>query len=126
MKWMDEATIEVSGGHGGHGCLSFRREKYIPKGGPDGGDGGGGGDVYLEACPDLNTLVDFQYQSVYSASRGGEGAGRLCSGKNGEDCVIPVPLGTVIHDVHTEECLGDLTTAGERLMVTKGGRYAMV
>src|SRR6056297_3581922 len=88
MKFVDEARIQVAAGGGGHGCLSFRREKYIPRGGPDGGDGGGGGSVYLEAGSGLNTLVDFRYQRAFRAQRGEDGRGRQCTGHSGADLVI--------------------------------------
>jgi len=121
VKFVDEATIKVHAGKGGDGSGSFRREKYVPRGGPDGGDGGRGGSVYLLADLSLNTLIDFRYQTQFSAQSGEPGAKRQCSGKNGEDCVIPVPVGTVVRDAHTQEILGDLVTPGMRLLVAKGG-----
>lgn len=121
MKFVDEATIKVQAGKGGDGSGSFRREKYVPRGGPDGGDGGKGGSVYLLADPSLNTLIDFRYQTQFSAQNGEPGAKRQCSGRNGEDCVINVPVGTVVKDAHTQEILGDLVAAGMRFMVAKGG-----
>jgi len=122
MKFVDEVHIHVEAGNGGHGCLSFRREKYIPRGGPDGGDGGDGGDVLIEADPHLNTLVDFRYQRRFRARNGEPGAGRNKTGKSADDLVIKVPVGTVASDADTGEVLGDLTAAGDRLLVASGGR----
>jgi len=122
MKFVDEVTIRVQAGDGGNGCVGFRREKYIPKGGPDGGDGGVGGSVYLQADEGLNTLADFRHTRRFAAQRGENGAGRQCSGKGGEDKVIAVPVGTIVYDSDTGEILGDLTRQGQRLMVAKGGR----
>ncbi len=122
MKFVDEAEIKVIAGNGGNGCASFRREKFIPFGGPDGGDGGAGGNVWLIADENLNTLVDFRHQRVYRAKRGGNGAGRQMTGANGEDTVIQVPVGTTVINVDTEEVIGDLTVNGQRLMVATGGR----
>ncbi|MGK7295881.1 MAG: Obg family GTPase CgtA [Candidatus Wenzhouxiangella sp. M2_3B_020] len=121
MKFVDEATIEVRAGRGGHGCVSFRREKYIPKGGPDGGDGGDGGSVWLEADPGLNTLVDFRHARLFKAGNGQPGQGRQRTGRSAEDVVIRVPLGTVVRNVETDEWIGDLTGAGQRLLVARGG-----
>ncbi len=125
MKFVDEATIDVEAGNGGNGCVSFRREKYIPKGGPDGGDGGDGGSVWMVADPALNTLVDFRYQRRFKAERGEDGMGRQRTGRSGADLEIPVPVGTVVHDVDTGEQLGDLTRAGERLKVAQGGFHGL-
>ena len=125
MKFVDEATIRVAAGDGGNGCVSFRREKYIPFGGPDGGDGGDGGDVWLEATESLNTLVDFRYERTFRAGRGENGRGRNCTGKRGEDCVIRVPVGTVVYDEATGEEIGDLTVPGQRLRVARGGRRGL-
>ncbi|OGT07286.1 MAG: GTPase ObgE [Gammaproteobacteria bacterium GWE2_37_16] len=125
MKFIDEAKIKVSAGNGGHGCLSFRREKFIPFGGPNGGDGGKGGDVYLIADPNLNTLVDFRFQPLYHAERGEDGSGNLCTGKQGNDLTVKVPVGTMVYDVETEELLGDLVIPGQILCVAKGGRYGL-
>jgi len=122
MKFVDEATISVQAGNGGHGALSFRREKYIEKGGPDGGDGGRGGSVYLVAKAGTNTLADFRVGRKYRASSGQPGAGNNKSGKSGEDLDVIVPCGTVVHDVDTGELIGDLTEAGQRLKVAEGGR----
>jgi len=122
MKFVDEATIRVQAGNGGHGCLSFRREKYVERGGPDGGDGGDGGSVYLVADPSLNTLADFRVARKFRATSGQPGAGRNMTGRSGEDLEVKVPLGTVIHDVDTGEFIGDLTEAGEVRKVADGGR----
>lgn len=125
MKFVDEAPIIVKAGDGGRGCLSFRREKYIPKGGPDGGDGGDGGSVILRAEVDLNTLVDYRYQRHYRAKNGESGRGRDCRGKGGDDLVLGVPVGTTIIDTDSDEVLGDLTTAGQELIVAKGGFHGL-
>jgi GTP-binding protein len=125
MKFVDEATIKVEAGHGGHGCLSFRREKFIPRGGPDGGDGGDGGSIYLEADTDLNTLVDFRYQRVYKAENGQSGMGSNCTGKAGVDLIIKVPVGTVVYDVESGECLGDIQHADSRLLIAQGGFHGL-
>lgn len=125
MQFVDEVTIEVTAGSGGHGCLSFRREKYIAKGGPDGGNGGGGGDVYLKASADLNTLIDFRYQKKLKAQRGTDGSGRSKSGRRGDDLIIEVPVGTVVYAQATEELIADLNTNGQITCVAKGGRYGM-
>lgn len=125
MKFVDEAEITVEAGKGGNGCLSFRREKYIEKGGPDGGDGGDGGSVYLVADPALNTLVDFRFQPRYRAQSGQSGQGRNCTGKGGEDLVVPVPVGTSVIDVNTEELLADLDLPGQQVMVARGGHHGL-
>lgn len=122
MKFVDEATIRVQAGNGGHGCLSFRREKYVEKGGPDGGDGGDGGSVYLVADDSINTLVDFRVARRFRAESGRGGAGRNMTGKSGSGLDVRVPCGTVVHDVDTGELIGDLTTNGERLKVAEGGK----
>ncbi len=122
MKFVDEATIRVQAGNGGHGCLSFRREKFIARGGPDGGDGGHGGSVYLLADNSINTLVDFRVARKFRAASGQGGAGRNMTGKSGEDLDVHVPRGTVIHDVDTGELIGDLTEEGQRIKVADGGR----
>jgi GTP-binding protein len=113
MKFVDEATIRVQAGNGGHGCLSFRREKYVPRGGPDGGDGGHGGHVYLMATSEINTLADFRVQRKYRAQSGQPGAGRDKTGRSGEDLRVPVPAGTLVRDVDTGELLGDLANPGD-------------
>ena len=122
MKFVDEAQILVTAGNGGNGCISFRREKFIPLGGPDGGDGGNGGSVWLQADENLNTLVDFRHQRMFRAQRGENGMGRQMYGKGGEDTTITVPVGTVVTNVETEEVIGDLTRHGQRLLVAKGGK----
>ncbi|WED43454.1 Obg family GTPase CgtA [Legionella cardiaca] len=125
MKFVDEAMIKVEAGNGGHGCLSFRREKFVPRGGPDGGDGGDGGSVFLEASADLNTLIDFRYQRHYKAENGQPGMGGNCTGKKGDDLVILVPVGTMVFDVDSGELLGDINEAGERLLVAQGGFHGL-
>ncbi len=122
MKLVDEAEIEVFAGNGGNGCIGFRREKFIPLGGPDGGDGGAGGSVYIRADENLNTLVDFRHERIFKAQRGENGMGRQAYGKGGEDLTITVPVGTVVINVATDEVIGDLTQHGDRLLVAKGGR----
>jgi GTP-binding protein len=125
MKFIDEATIEVRAGDGGNGCVSFRREKYIPFGGPDGGDGGDGGSVSLEADSRVNTLVDFRHARKFIAERGENGRGRNCTGKSGEDLVVSVPVGTIVHEAETGELIGDLVHDGQRLIVAKGGFHGL-
>lgn len=125
MKFVDEATIKIKAGDGGNGCVSFRREKYIEFGGPDGGDGGDGGSVYLVADQNLNTLVDFRHARHFAAERGKNGSGRNCTGRKGEDIDIPVPVGTIVHDEETGEIIGDLVKAGDRLLVAKGGFHGI-
>ncbi|MCF6278214.1 MAG: GTPase ObgE [Anaerolineales bacterium] len=120
--FIDQAEIYVSSGKGGDGIVHFRREKYIPRGGPDGGDGGKGGDVILEVKPTLNTLAAFRHVRRYIADSGKKGGRNNRYGKSADDLVIPVPPGTVIYDVDTNEILGDLTDAGQRLVICKGGR----
>lgn len=122
MKFVDEATIRVVAGNGGHGCLSFRREKYVEKGGPDGGDGGHGGSVWLVAEPSMNTLADFRVARKFRAESGQPGAGRNKTGKSGEDLDVEIPCGTVVHDVDTGELICDLTEPGQRQRVAEGGR----
>ena len=122
MKFVDEATIDVAAGNGGNGSASFRREKYIPFGGPDGGDGGRGGSVFLEGDSGLNTLVDFRHQRTFRAQNGQGGSGRNMTGKSGEDTVIRVPLGTIVTDAETGDPVGEVTAAGERMLVAKGGK----
>ena len=122
MKFVDEATIKVNAGNRGRGMVSFRREKFIPFGGPDGGDGGTGGSVWLVARAGLNTLADFRYQRTFKAKNGEPGGSADCSGRGGEDLEVEVPVGTVIYDVDTEEVLGDLAQGGDRVLVARGGR----
>lgn len=121
MKFVDEATIRVLAGNGGHGCLSFRREKYVERGGPDGGDGGHGGSVFLVAEPSLNTLADFRVARKFKAETGQGGAGRNKTGRSGEDLDVKIPCGTVVHDVDTGELICDLTDAGQRQKLAEGG-----
>ncbi|MGZ8236481.1 MAG: Obg family GTPase CgtA [Methylobacter sp.] len=125
MRFVDEAEVRVEAGDGGNGAIGFRREKYIPMGGPDGGDGGDGGSVYLIAAENVNTLVDFRYHAVHRAERGQNGMSRNCTGKKGEDCYVPVPLGTQVSDAETGEIIGDLTTVGETLLVAQGGFHGL-
>lgn len=125
MKFVDEATIRVESGAGGNGCLSFRREKFIPRGGPDGGDGGDGGSVILEVNPDLNTLVDFRYKRQFKAKNGQGGMGSNCTGKKADDLIIAVPLGTMVFDADTNELIGDLNVASQRLLVAQGGFHGL-
>src|SRR5512138_2245242 len=122
MRFVDEAIIKVQAGHGGRGAVSFRREKFIPFGGPDGGDGGKGADVYLVGQEGINTLADFRFHRSFRAPNGTPGSGRERTGAGGKDLFIPVPIGTVVVDVETEEELGDVTEAGQRLLVAKGGK----
>ncbi len=121
-KFIDRAKIYVQGGHGGNGCVAFRREKFVPKGGPSGGDGGKGGDVILIADRNVHTLLDFKYKRHYRAERGRHGEGNKRSGKSGKDLEIKVPVGTVVKDAETGEILGDLTQHGQKLIVARGGR----
>lgn len=125
MKFVDEAVIRVDAGNGGNGVVSFRREKYVPKGGPDGGDGGDGGDVYLVADENLNTLIDYRFQRFYAAERGENGRGGNCTGKRGEDIILSVPVGTRAVDEETGEVIADLTEHGMKLMVAKGGFHGL-
>ena len=121
MKFVDEAEIRVAAGAGGNGCVSFRREKFIPLGGPDGGDGGKGGSVWLVADEGINTLIDFRHQRSFNARRGENGMGRQKTGAHGDDEIIRVPVGTVVINVDTDEEIGDLTGNGQRLLVATGG-----
>jgi GTPase len=123
VKFVDSAIIEVEAGAGGHGCLSFRREKYVPRGGPDGGDGGDGGSVYLIAEKGLDTLVQFRYQRRFKAESGQSGMGAQCSGRAGGDLMIRVPAGTRAYDADTDELIGDLVTPKQRLLVAHGGLH---
>jgi len=125
MKFVDEASIKVFAGNGGNGAMSFRREKYIAKGGPDGGDGGDGGSVIIEADVNLNTMVDYRFVRSYRADGGESGRGRNCTGRSGEDLVLKVPVGTTIIDEDIGEVLGDLSVAGQQLVVAKGGYHGL-
>ena len=122
MKFVDEARLKVQAGHGGRGSTSFRREKFVPLGGPDGGDGGHGGSVYLRAAPGINTLADFRIERTFKAQVGEYGSGNGCTGRGGGDLHIPVPIGTVVRDFDTQEALGDLTHEGQELLVARGGK----
>jgi GTPase len=121
MKFIDEAKIYVKGGDGGRGCVSFRREKYVPRGGPDGGNGGKGGDVILEATESLQTLLDLKYRQHHTAERGGHGGGNNRTGRNSRDIRIRVPAGTLVKDAETGELLADLTEEGRTFIVARGG-----
>ncbi len=122
VKFIDEAKIYVKAGDGGRGCVSFRREKYVPRGGPDGGDGGNGADVILIARRNMSSLLDHRYQQHYKAKRGVHGKGKDQHGKNAEDLFIPVPMGTMIKDFESGAFYGDLTEEGQTLVIAKGGR----
>jgi len=119
--FIDYVEIEVESGGGGDGCISFRREKYVPKGGPNGGDGGDGGNVIIKADPQLSTLLDFRYRRKYKAEKGRNGSAALCQGKRGEDLVIKVPLGTIVKDKSGGQILRDLSSKGQEVTVAKGG-----
>src|SRR5207237_11682 len=121
MKFVDEARLKVQAGNGGRGSASFRREKFVPFGGPDGGDGGHGGSIYLRAASGINTLADFRIERTFRAANGEPGGANDCSGRSGADLYVPVPLGTVGRDADTHEELGDLTREGEELLVARGG-----
>jgi GTP-binding protein len=122
MKFIDEVKIRVIAGDGGRGCISFRREKFIPRGGPNGGNGGKGGDVIASADPQLTTLLDLRYQKQYKAGRGEHGLGKDQHGKTGKDRIIKVPVGTIIRDAGTGDLIGDLNEAGQQVVVAAGGR----
>jgi len=125
MKFVDEVEIRAEAGDGGSGIVSFRREKYVPDGGPDGGDDGDGGSVYLQADENLNTLIDYQFERFHRAERGTNGRSRNCTGKKADDLFVMVPVGTRITDVDTQEGLGDLTQHGQRILVAKGGFHGL-
>jgi GTP-binding protein len=122
MKFVDEARARVQAGSGGRGSASFRREKFVPFGGPDGGDGGQGGSVYLRAASGINTLADFRIERTFKAAHGEPGGSNDCSGRSGTDLYVPVPIGTVVRDAETQEQLGDLTRDAEELLVARGGK----
>ena len=125
MKFVDEAVIKVEAGDGGNGCISFRREKFIPKGGPDGGDGGDGGHVYLVADSGLNTLVDFRHRRHHRAERGQNGSGRQMTGRKGETLFVRVPVGTRVNEADTEEFIGEVMAHGDQLLVARGGQHGL-
>jgi GTP-binding protein len=122
MQFIDQVKVYVKAGDGGRGCISFRREKYVPRGGPNGGDGGRGGHMIFRAVRDLNTLLDIKYQQQYFAERGQHGMGKDMHGKNGKDLIIPVPVGTLIRDSETDETLADLISEGQDFVAARGGR----
>lgn len=122
MKFVDEALITVESGNGGRGCVSFRREKYVPKGGPDGGDGGAGGDVVFKATNQRRTLYHFRFQQTYSARNGEGGRGSQCNGRNGEELLLEVPVGTMVYDSDTGELIHDFTEHDEFFVIARGGR----
>lgn len=125
MKFIDEALVRIEAGDGGNGCVSFRREKYIPKGGPDGGDGGDGGDVYLIADENLNTLIDYRFEKRFAAERGQNGRGSNCTGHRGKDISLRVPVGTRAIDNDTHDVLGDLTKHNQKILIAKGGYHGL-
>ncbi|MBU0807809.1 MAG: Obg family GTPase CgtA [Gammaproteobacteria bacterium] len=125
MKFVDEVSISVKAGDGGNGMMSFRREKFIENGGPNGGDGGDGGSIYIEAFANLNTLVDYRYTRRFQAPNGDKGGSTDCTGAKGEDLILPVPIGTTVIDAGTQEVIGDLTRAGQRLLVAQGGWHGL-
>ena len=125
MKFVDEVSISVKAGDGGNGMMSFRREKFIEKGGPNGGDGGDGGSVYIQADENLNTLVDYRYTRRFAAQSGQKGGSADCTGQKGEDLILPVPVGTTVIDAGTQEVIGDLVRPGQRLMVAQGGWHGL-
>ncbi|GAC1624242.1 MAG: GTPase ObgE [Candidatus Acidiferrum sp.] len=120
--FVDEAKISVKAGDGGNGCVAFRREKYVPRGGPSGGDGGHGGSIYLEANPNDNTLLRYRYNREFKGDRGRHGEGSNCTGHSGDDTVLQVPLGTLAYDEQTGETIADLATPGQRVLIAHGGR----
>jgi GTPase len=122
VHFIDEAHIRIEAGNGGDGIVSWRREKYVPKGGPDGGNGGHGGDVYFEADPELGTLLDFRYHRIHKGEDGGKGAGKLCTGRSGEDMVVRVPVGTIVRSTESGTIIADLTEPRERVRVARGGK----
>lgn len=125
MKFVDEASVKVEAGNGGKGHVSFRREKYIPFGGPDGGDGGDGGSVFLEGTGALNTLIDMRFNRLIRAEHGQKGQSKDCTGKGGNDLIVPVPLGTIVYDDGTDELIGDVVSEGQRLLVAAGGFHGL-
>jgi GTP-binding protein len=122
LVFVDEAKILVKAGDGGNGCVAFRREKYVPRGGPSGGDGGHGGSIYLEANPNDNTLLRYRYNREFKADRGRHGEGSNCTGHSGGDMILQVPIGTLAYDAQTGETIADLAVAGQRVLIAQGGR----
>src|SRR6478672_2340012 len=120
--FVDEAKIYVKAGDGGNGCVAFRREKYVPRGGPSGGDGGSGGSIYLEANPNDNTLLRYRYNREFKADRGRHGEGSNCTGHSGDDMILQVPVGTLAYDERSGETIADLATPGQRVLIAHGGR----
>jgi GTP-binding protein len=125
MQFIDEAVIKVEAGNGGNGCCSFLRMKFVPLGGPDGGNGGDGGSIFLKADDGVNTLIDYRFMNSHRAQNGEKGRGRDCSGKAGDDLVLLVPVGTVIYDQDTDELIADLTQKGQAMCVAQGGRHGV-
>ncbi|MDF2691034.1 MAG: obgE [Gammaproteobacteria bacterium] len=125
MKFVDEVKITVEAGKGGNGACSFRREKFIPFGGPDGGDGGDGGSIYVQANLNINTLVDYRYTRQFHAENGGKGMGANCTGRSGEDLILSVPIGTIIYDNGTGECIGEVIADKQKLLVARGGYHGL-
>ena len=125
MKFVDEASVRAEAGNGGKGHVSFRREKYIPLGGPDGGDGGDGGSVYLQGTGALNTLIDMRFNRLLRAEHGKKGMSKDCTGKGGDDLVVPVPLGTIVYDDDTDELIGDVMKEGQKILVAAGGFHGL-
>ena len=120
--FIDEAKIRIKAGDGGNGCMAFRREKFVPRGGPSGGDGGNGGDIVMESSLSHNTLVHFRFNPEHKAERGGHGEGSNCSGAAGDDLVLKVPVGTLLYDMESSELIHDFSTVNDRLVIAKGGR----
>ncbi len=125
MKFIDEARIRVEAGKGGNGCLSFRREKYVAKGGPNGGDGGDGGSVFLTATSDINTLIEYRYKRIHKAQNGENGMGKCCTGASGADLILNVPVGTLVYDEDTQEQIADLKVEGQSQLVAQGGFHGL-
>lgn len=125
MRFVDEVKIRVEAGRGGNGCVAFRREKYIDKGGPNGGDGGDGGSVYLQTDPNLNTLIDYRYKRIHKAESGKSGSGYLCTGPSGDDLILNVPIGTVVYDADTDEIIADLKDPAQKQKVAQGGFHGL-
>lgn len=123
--FIDHVIVEAEAGDGGDGCIAFRREKYVPRGGPNGGDGGKGGDIIVEASPNISTLIDLHYQRLYKAPRGQHGMGKSKRGADGEDCIILVPPGTVVRDTESGDALGEVMTPGDRMVVAAGGKSGL-